>query len=203
MRASCRSHGSLLTSWPALTRTPKHAPYSDVFEVSGMKKLRVESRLITCNAEVSIVPQPAKARKTPERPSLLRPGTLPDKDDLVWQNCAIIVDKPLTWTSHDVCAKLKRALNVKKIGHAGTLDPLATGVLIICIGKGTKSSEKFMADEKVYSGELRLGEATPSYDAETDPCDSAPWAHITDGDLQTTADMHFTGTIQQVCTQFE
>ena len=66
-----------------------------------------------------------------------------------------------------------------QIGHAGTLDPMATGLLVICTGKGTKAIEGFVAMEKAYSGTLRLGQATPSYDAETDVSEKRPWEHIT------------------------
>lgn len=111
----------------------------------------------------------------------------------------LLIDKPLDWTSQDVCAKLKRTLDVKKIGHAGTLDPSATGLLVVCIGKGTKSSERLMASEKVYTGTMRLGQATPSYDADTEPCAEAPWEHVTDGTLQEIARERFTGDIMQVC----
>eukprot|EP00892_Ulva_mutabilis_P009275 jgi/Ulvmu1/671/UM010_0043.1 len=110
----------------------------------------------------------------------------------------LLIDKPLQWTSQDVCGKLKRTLDVKKIGHAGTLDPLATGLLIVCIGKGTKSSELFMASDKVYTGTLKLGEETPSYDAETAPCAAAAWEHVTLAQLQAAAEEHFVGDIMQV-----
>ena len=85
----------------------------------------------------------------------------------------LLVDKPLEWTSFDVVNKLrytiKKHLNVKKIkvGHAGTLDPLATGLLIICTGKKTKSIEGLMGMVKEYTGTIKLGATTPSYDLET------------------------------------
>ena len=66
-----------------------------------------------------------------------------------------------------------------QVGHAGTLDPMATGLLIICTGRGTKAIDGFVAMEKAYSGTLRLGQATPSYDAETDVSSQQPWEHIT------------------------
>lgn len=138
-----------------------------------------------------------KTKPPPPEPQIIHPPTLPPKDSDIWNNCMLLIDKPLTWTSQDVCGKLKRTLNVKKIGHAGTLDPLATGLLIVCIGKGTKSSERLMASEKVYTGTMRLGEATPSYDAETEPCERAPWAHLTDAALQAAAQEQFTGDIMQ------
>ena len=80
----------------------------------------------------------------------------------------LLIDKPLTWTSFDVVKKLKYAGNFKKIGHAGTLDPLATGLLILCTGKMTKQIDSFQAQEKEYSGTLVLGKTTPSIDLETE-----------------------------------
>ncbi|GAB3567154.1 tRNA pseudouridine(55) synthase TruB [Spirosoma luteolum] len=79
----------------------------------------------------------------------------------------ILIDKPLTWTSFDVANKLKYACKFKKIGHAGTLDPLATGLLILCTGKMTKQIDTFQAQEKEYTGTLVLGKTTPSVDLET------------------------------------
>lgn len=101
------------------------------------------------------------------------------------QGSTIIVDKPLNWTSFDVVNKLrwnlKRRLGVKKIkvGHAGTLDPLATGVLVICIGKHTKTIEGLMSGMKTYTGKILLGKTTPSYDLESEYDEEFPTNHIT------------------------
>ena len=87
----------------------------------------------------------------------------------------LLIDKPLTWTSFDAVNKLKHALkrvtgkNKIKVGHAGTLDPLASGLLIICTGKKTKTIESLQAQEKEYTGVIQLGATTPSYDLETKP----------------------------------
>ena len=84
----------------------------------------------------------------------------------------LLIDKPLGWTSFDVVNKLrynlKNLLKDKKlkVGHAGTLDPLATGLLIVCVGKMTKQIDSFMGMPKGYTGTIRLGETTPSYDTE-------------------------------------
>jgi tRNA pseudouridine55 synthase len=91
----------------------------------------------------------------------------------------ILIDKPLTWTSFDVTKKLKFAGKFKKIGHAGTLDPLATGLLILCTGKMTKQIDQFQAQEKEYSGTLVLGKTTPSVDLETEFDAEFPTEHIT------------------------
>jgi tRNA pseudouridine55 synthase len=80
----------------------------------------------------------------------------------------ILIDKPLQWTSFEVTKKLKFAGKFKKIGHAGTLDPLATGLLILCTGKMTKQIDNYQAKEKEYSGTLVLGKTTPSVDLETE-----------------------------------
>ena len=101
------------------------------------------------------------------------------------EGSTIIVDKPYTWTSFDVVNKirwnLKQALGVKKIkvGHAGTIDPLATGLLILCIGKNTKLIDELMIGEKTYTGTILLGKTTPSYDLETEYNEEFPINHIT------------------------
>lgn len=96
----------------------------------------------------------------------------------------LVIDKPLTWTSADVVRKVKNQLfklvdRKLKVGHAGTLDPLATGVLLICVGKATKRVEEIQAQEKEYIAGIMLGATTPSYDLEH-PIDATyPWEHIT------------------------
>lgn len=101
------------------------------------------------------------------------------------EGSTILVDKPLEWTSFDVVNKLrwnlKRKLGVKKIkvGHAGTLDPLATGLLVICVGKHTKRINELMAGTKTYTGTILLGKTTPSYDLETEYNETYPVDHIT------------------------
>lgn len=101
------------------------------------------------------------------------------------EGSTILVDKPYTWTSFDVVNKirwnLKQRLGVKKIkvGHAGTLDPLATGLLIICIGKHTKLIDQIMGGKKTYTGTILLGKTTPSYDLETEYNEEFPTEHIT------------------------
>src|SRR5687767_7227654 len=79
---------------------------------------------------------------------------------------ALLVDKPIGPTSHDVVDRIRRHFSIKKVGHAGTLDPNASGLLIILLGRGTKLSEKLMADDKVYAGAMKFGEATDSYDVD-------------------------------------
>lgn len=79
-----------------------------------------------------------------------------------------LIDKPLRWTSFDVVKKVKRASRIKKVGHAGTLDPLATGLLIVCTGKMTKQISRFQDLEKEYTGVMEIGKTTPSIDLETE-----------------------------------
>ncbi|MDZ7898197.1 MAG: tRNA pseudouridine(55) synthase TruB [Arcicella sp.] len=109
----------------------------------------------------------------------------------------ILIDKPLNWTSFDVTKKLKFAGKFKKIGHAGTLDPLATGLLILCTGKMTKQIDAYQAQEKEYSGTLVIGKTTPSVDLETDFDQEFPIEHITESVLQD-ALQKFQGTILQI-----
>lgn len=111
----------------------------------------------------------------------------------------ILADKPYGWTSFDVVNKIKYALKPQKIkvGHAGTLDPLATGLLVICTGKKTKEIEKYQAREKEYSGKFYLGKTTPSLDLETAIDAEFPIAHI-NNELLEQAKQNFLGKIQQV-----
>lgn len=108
----------------------------------------------------------------------------------------ILVNKPVGWTSFDVVNKLRYRLKIKKIGHAGTLDPLATGLLVICTGKMTKQIDMFQAEEKEYTGTFVLGQTTPSYDLETEVSEAKSTAHLTEGDIRQHATF-FLGAIQQ------
>jgi len=109
----------------------------------------------------------------------------------------LLVDKPVGWTSFDVVNKIRFAIKTKKVGHAGTLDPLATGLLIICTGKYTKRIEEFMGAEKEYIGTITLGKTTPSYDAETEPDFFFPTEHLNE-ELLRNLTPQFTGKIQQI-----
>jgi tRNA pseudouridine55 synthase len=119
----------------------------------------------------------------------------------------LLVDKPQGWTSFDVVNKirhrLKRITGIKriKVGHAGTLDPLATGLLIICTGKFTKKLTDFQGLDKEYTGTFRFGGTTPSYDAETEVDQEFPYEHITQEALEA-ARQQFVGTIQQIPPMF-
>ncbi|HHG83737.1 MAG TPA: tRNA pseudouridine(55) synthase TruB [Bacteroidetes bacterium] len=91
----------------------------------------------------------------------------------------LLFNKPKTWTSFDVVKKIRGLIRIKKVGHAGTLDPLATGMLILCTGKKTKTIESIQDQEKEYSVEFRLGEVTASYDAELPPENPKDCKHLT------------------------
>ncbi len=108
----------------------------------------------------------------------------------------LLINKPFQWTSFDVVRRIRYLTKTKKVGHAGTLDPLATGLLIICTGKFTKKINEFMAQEKEYTGSITLGSTTPTYDLESEPQDFKPYEHITLEDLQK-ATLPFTGNILQ------
>lgn len=109
----------------------------------------------------------------------------------------ILIDKPMQWTSFDVVNKLRRKLKIKKIDHAGTLDPLATGLLILCTGKMTKRIDEYQAQEKEYTGNFMIGQTTPSHDLETLVSEAKDISSISEEAIHE-AIKKFTGTIQQV-----
>jgi tRNA pseudouridine55 synthase len=109
----------------------------------------------------------------------------------------LLINKPLDWTSFDVVGKLRNKLKIKKIGHAGTLDPLATGLLIICTGKMTKQIESFMGQEKEYTGTFVIGQTTPSYDLETEVSEAKDISHVTIDSINTVV-KSLTGKISQL-----
>ena len=113
------------------------------------------------------------------------------------EGIVLLVNKPLEWTSFDVVNKLRYILHTRKIGHAGTLDPLASGLLIICAGKMTKQIETFQNQEKEYTGTLVLGQTTPSYDLETEPTQGTDISGVTES-LVKQAAATFVGKIEQV-----
>ncbi|CAL9054333.1 uncharacterized protein LOC103988265 [Musa acuminata AAA Group] len=113
----------------------------------------------------------------------------------------VLVDKPKGWTSFTVCGKLRRLVKVQKVGHAGTLDPMATGLLIVCVGKATKLAERYQGMIKGYSGVFRLGEATSTWDADSPVIQREPWEHIKDEDIKKVA-ASFLGEILQVPPMF-
>src|ERR1700749_3755938 len=114
------------------------------------------------------------------------------------QGQVLLIDKTYDWTSFDVIRKLRRLVRTKKVGHAGTLDPLATGLLIVCTGKYTKRINDYMAQEKEYTGTITLGALTPTYDLESEPEQFKDYSNITPELITATIAAQFTGLIQQV-----
>lgn len=109
----------------------------------------------------------------------------------------LLIDKPYGWTSFQAVKKVKWLLKAKKVGHAGTLDPLATGLLILCTEKKTKEIESIQAQEKEYTGTITVGATTPSYDMETQPNEFFPFEHITKELIDATLPQ-FIGDITQI-----
>ena len=109
----------------------------------------------------------------------------------------VVVDKPGGWTSHDVVARMRRLAGTRKVGHAGTLDPMATGVLILGIGRATRLLGHIAASDKSYDATIRLGESTVTDDAEGDVTGSAPARHLRDDQIRAAMET-FVGDIQQV-----
>lgn len=129
--------------------------------------------------------------------------TFPTHIDGFQEGALLLIDKPLNWTSFDVVNKIRGTLKAKlqvrklKVGHAGTLDPLATGLLLICTGKWTKKIDGLQGMPKQYTGSLKLGATTPSYDAELEEDAQFPVAHISETMLEEKTAL-FTGQIEQV-----
>ncbi len=113
-------------------------------------------------------------------------------------NGILLVDKPQGWTSHDVCAFIRKKFKIKKVGHAGTLDPLATGLLVVLLGKATKLSMDLTGCDKEYSGVMELGIKTDSHDRNGKITAEAPFETITIEDVRRKAAENFTGEILQV-----
>ncbi len=110
---------------------------------------------------------------------------------------AILIDKPIDWTSFDVVRKIRNITRIVKVGHAGTLDPLATGLLIVCTGKYTKKINEYMGMEKEYTGTFTLGATTPTYDLESEPVNFSDTNHLSESQIKE-ATQKFTGPIMQV-----
>jgi len=113
----------------------------------------------------------------------------------------LLIDKPLDWTSFDVVKKVRNTIKIKKVGHAGTLDPLASGLLIVCTGKKTKTIESLMAKEKEYTGTITIGATTPTYDLESSPENEQSFSHITLENIEDARKM-FLGELMQMPPMF-
>ena len=121
----------------------------------------------------------------------------------IWQDgCIIPFKKPYDWTSFDVVKYIKRGLPVKKIGHAGTLDPKATGLLICCTGRATKKIAELQDSTKEYEAIIRFGSTSPSLDLGTEDTDFAKWDHIHLESIQHILESDFMGEIEQLPPDF-
>lgn len=121
-----------------------------------------------------------------------------DNPDIFSTGAAILMDKPLEWSSFHVVKYVRNRIPPKKVGHAGTLDPLASGLLVLCSGKATKTISQIQEMPKTYVADIRLGASTPSFDAALDPDQTAPWQHVTPSSVETQLAGKFTGEILQV-----
>ena len=123
---------------------------------------------------------------------------LPDPSYDYSEGAAFLINKPPKWSSFEVVKHLRKCIDLRKIGHAGTLDPMATGLLVLCCGKGTKSISQIQSQPKEYIGEVTFGGATPSHDAETEIEETADYEHITRDLIQKVLQEQFDGQITQV-----
>src|SRR5690625_620131 len=122
---------------------------------------------------------------------------LPDEE--TFRNGLIIpVHKPLNWTSFDVVKYIRNRIPVRKVGHAGTLDPLAEGLLILCCGRATRTVNEIQEKPKTYLAEVTLGSSTPSYDAASDSDATAAWEHVTPEEVERVLQREFRGEIMQI-----
>jgi tRNA pseudouridine55 synthase len=120
-----------------------------------------------------------------------------DEIENKYDNKVILVDKPLNWTSAKVTNKIKKTFKLKKVGHSGTLDPRATGLLIICTGKKTKTITEMIGADKDYEGIFRIGATTPTYDTESEEQDFKDVSHVTE-EMIISAKEKFSGEILQI-----
>lgn len=123
---------------------------------------------------------------------------LPNKETDLTAGAIFLIDKPLEWSSFDVVKFLRKRIRVKKTGHAGTLDPLATGLLILCCGKATKSISMIQDLPKTYLSEITFGKSTTTYDAEGDIDEEAGYEHIEEKLITEVLESEFKGTVDQV-----
>lgn len=152
-------------------------------------RLRFTNKLIEAGEKPD---KPLRKERIPIDPAIQQPYL---------EGKVLLINKPLHWTSFDVVRKLRSLLQIKKIGHAGTLDPLATGLLIVCTGKFTKKINEYMAQEKEYTGTFTLGAVTPTYDLESEPEQKKDASFVTNEMLYTTT-QKFVGEIEQLPPMF-
>lgn len=125
-------------------------------------------------------------------------SNLPGDNFKFADGAAFLINKPQGWSSFKVVKLLRKCLDLRKIGHAGTLDPMATGLLILCCGNGTRTVSAFQEADKEYVAEVIFGSSTPSLDADTTPDKRAPFNHLSQKKIQLALDEHFLGQIIQI-----
>lgn len=125
-------------------------------------------------------------------------GKLPAPGLPYGDGAVFILNKPFGWSSFRVVGLLRKLISIKKVGHAGTLDPMATGVLILCTGKATKIIEQYQGSPKSYRAHITFGATTPSLDKETAIVDKKPFEHITEEKISSVLKSKFTGEIMQI-----
>ncbi len=125
-------------------------------------------------------------------------NNLPTQETDLKAGAIFLINKPLEWSSFDVVKFLRKRIRVKKTGHAGTLDPLATGMLILCCGKATKSISMIQDLPKTYIAEITFGKSTTTYDAEGETDEEAEWNHITPQKIKDVLEKEFSGTVDQI-----
>lgn len=125
----------------------------------------------------------------------------PYPDNTIREGCIVLIDKPMDWTSFDVCKKIRGVTKVKKVGHGGTLDPFATGLLIVAIGKGTKQLATISQSDKTYRATITFGQASDSYDRTGNITQQGPWAGLTLDKIRTALNK-MSGVIEQVPPMF-
>ncbi|MEX0780462.1 MAG: tRNA pseudouridine(55) synthase TruB [Balneolales bacterium] len=126
----------------------------------------------------------------------------PDENNDFSSGGVFLINKPKGWSSFRVVGFLRKMIGIKKIGHAGTLDPMATGLLILCTGKATKSINQIQDQKKTYRAEVTFGTSTPSYDAETEADHEASAVHITSTLIEGEIKKSFTGTVEQIAPMY-
>lgn len=124
-----------------------------------------------------------------------------DEKEYYNEGVTLLIDKPYKWTSFDIVKKIRNTIRIKKVGHAGTLDPLATGLLIVCTGRHTKKINQYQDQPKTYTGKLILGKTTPSFDLETDIDSETNIDHLTTKQIHETT-KKFIGEISQIPPAF-
>lgn len=138
-----------------------------------------------------------KAIPLSDLPTVSSSSSLDFSTDIFTSGAVVLMDKPLTWSSFDVVRYVRNRVPPKKVGHAGTLDPLATGLLILCTGKATRTISQIQVQPKVYETTITFGESTPSYDAALKPDAAAEWTHIDRQKIEKVLQTQFSGTILQ------